>query len=430
MSDVAIRVEGLSKLYRIGSGQPRYQTLRDRLSEALAPFRRMRPRVNGKTGRDGNSQETVWALRDVSFEVERGEVLGVIGRNGAGKTTLLKVLARITEPTEGYAEIRGRVGSLLEVGTGFHPELTGRENIYLNGAVLGMKASEIAGRFDEIVEFAEVERFLDTPVKHYSSGMHMRLAFSVAAHLEPEVLMVDEVLAVGDATFQQKCLTKIDEVAKEGRTVLFVSHNMRALERLSPRCILLDRGTVVGSGPTAELIETYLPLEWRAVHHRAWPDAAQAPGDGVVRLEAVSVGQAGRKPNSCLGVDQPIDVVIEYRKLEEDRHPSVGIHVWNGRGVHLFTSHDFVGKQQPHGSTHSRVRAVCRIPAHFLAEGHFLVHVSISSFTPVLLHHAVVHEALAFEVVDDSNGEGVRGLTSGAWPGVVRPMLEWCVLDA
>src|SRR5256712_2800247 len=234
MSDIAIRVESLRKLYRIGARQERYYTLRDTLTEAVTrPFQKLSSFLsrNGAGSRTPEAS-SIWALKDVSFEVKRGEVVGIIGRNGAGKSTLLKILSRITEPTKGRARIHGRVGVLLEVGTGFHPELTGRENIYLNGAILGMKKAEIDRKFDEIVAFAEVEQFIDTAVKHYSSGMYVRLAFAVAAHLEPEILLVDEVLAVGDAAFQKKCLGKIGDVARHGRTVLFVSHNLGAINRL------------------------------------------------------------------------------------------------------------------------------------------------------------------------------------------------------
>ena len=260
MSDIAIRVEHLSKRYRLGQReQAAYRTLREAVSDVfLSPLRRLRVnarRVNVPTGERENGY--IWALRDVSFEVKRGEVVGIIGRNGAGKTTLLKILSRITEPTEGYAEIHGRVGSLLEVGTGFHPELTGRENIYLNGAILGMKKAEIDRYFDEIVEFAEIEKFLDTPVKRYSSGMYVRLAFAVAAHLQPEILLVDEVLAVGDAAFQKKCLGKMGDVAKEGRTVLFVSHQMNSIRRLCERCIWLDMGCIRMIDFTAKTVSIY-----------------------------------------------------------------------------------------------------------------------------------------------------------------------------
>jgi lipopolysaccharide transport system ATP-binding protein len=257
MSDVAIRAEGLSKRYRIGGPRAPYKTIRETMINAAAtPLRRARAVLRGESATE--SKDTIWALKDVSFEVKHGEVLGIIGPNGAGKTTLLKVLSRITKPTEGYAEVRGLVGSLLEVGTGFHPELTGRENVYLNGAILGMRKVEIAQRFDEIVAFAEIDKFIDTPVKFYSSGMYVRLAFAVAAHLEPEILLVDEVLAVGDAAFQKKCLGKMGEVSRQGRTVLFVSHNMAAVNAMCARATLLDYGAVVAEGKASAVTELYL----------------------------------------------------------------------------------------------------------------------------------------------------------------------------
>lgn len=257
MSDIAIRVEKLSKQYVIGSKQERYKTLRDTVSDTLsAPLRRISAVLRGRAST--THTDTIWALRDVSFEIKTGEVVGIIGRNGAGKSTLLKILSRITEPTAGYADIYGRVGSLLEVGTGFHPELTGRENIYLNGAILGMKRNEIERKFDEIVAFAEVEKFIDTEVKHYSSGMYLRLAFSVAAHLEPEILLVDEVLAVGDMAFQEKCLGKMEDVSKQGRTVMFVSHNMAAVTHLCTNAFLLHGGTVTASGEVAQVVAHYV----------------------------------------------------------------------------------------------------------------------------------------------------------------------------
>jgi homopolymeric O-antigen transport system ATP-binding protein len=261
MSDVAIRAEHLSKQYRIGriQGRFRYRTIRETLVDAVkAPFKRTVKLLRGEAYGATGLEETIWALKDISFEVKEGDVVGLIGRNGAGKTTLLKILSRITEPTEGGVDLYGRVGSLLEVGTGFHPELTGRENIFLNGAILGMGRTEIERKFDEIVAFSEIEKFLDTPVKHYSSGMYVRLAFSVAAHLEPEILLVDEVLAVGDSAFQKKCLGKMDSVAREGRTVLFVSHNMAAVQRLCPNSLWIDAGRIRQAGLTSEVVADYL----------------------------------------------------------------------------------------------------------------------------------------------------------------------------
>ena len=259
MSDIAIKIEDIGKQYRIGSRQPQYRTLRDSLADAFAaPFRKAAALMRGQAYGASDLDETIWALKNISFEVKRGDVIGIIGRNGAGKSTLLKVLSRITEPTEGCARINGKVGSLLEVGTGFHPELTGRENIFLNGAILGMKKAEIERKFDEIVAFSEIEKFIDTPVKHCSSGMYMRLAFAVASHMDPEILVIDEVLAVGDAQFQKKCLGKMEEAGKEGRTVIFVSHNMAAIKALCKRGILLENGQIAYDGDIDVVTEKYL----------------------------------------------------------------------------------------------------------------------------------------------------------------------------
>src|SRR6266478_1956251 len=284
MSDLAIRGEKLGKRYRIGERQ-RYLALRDILTQtAKAPLRLFRA---GAPKSSSNGVGHIWALKEASFEVREGEVVGIIGRNGAGKSTLLKILARVTNPTEGFAKIHGRLGSLLEVGTGFHAELTGRENVYLSGAILGMKKREIVRKFDEIVAFAEVEKFIDTPLKHYSTGMQMRLAFAVAAHLEPEILLVDEVLAVGDAAFQKKCLGKMGDVAKEGRTVLFVSHNMGAVRKLCPKAILLDRGSVECNEVTENVIGQYLTAN--ASHTGHWIQSKEPPDSKGIYLREVSI---------------------------------------------------------------------------------------------------------------------------------------------
>src|SRR5678815_3700391 len=266
MSNIAIDVVGLGKKYHIGGAQKSHYRLTDQVADTfMAPFRRAGKLLRGQAASAAELDETIWALKDVCFQIRPGEVVGIIGRNGVGKSTLLRILAGITDPTEGYADIYGRVGSLLEVGTGFHPELTGRENIYLNGAILGMKRAEIESKLDEIVAFAEIDKFLDTPVKHYSSGMYVRLAFSVAAHLEPEILLVDEVLAVGDMAFQRKCLGKMDDVAQEGRTVVFVSHNMGLLQQLCERGIFLQQGTVHTDGTITEAVDAYLQTLERAI---------------------------------------------------------------------------------------------------------------------------------------------------------------------
>jgi len=300
MSDIAISCENLGKRYRIGQRES-YKALRDTLTDAVrAPLRRLRSSLRSQAVEPGDTDETFWALKDVSFEVKHGEVIGIIGRNGAGKSTLLKILSRITKPTTGSVEIHGRVGSLLEVGTGFHPELTGRENIYLNGTILGMKKREIKRKFDEIVAFAEIEQFLDTPVKRYSSGMYVRLAFAVAAHLEPEILVVDEVLAVGDAQFQKKCLGKMSDVAKEGRTVLFVSHNMIAVQNLCSRAIMLSSGNLICDANVRQCLEMYTANG--QVDGNTWKRDSVKPGRALY-IDSVSAALAGEQPEHILNLE-------------------------------------------------------------------------------------------------------------------------------
>ncbi|MFU8773615.1 MAG: ABC transporter ATP-binding protein, partial [Anaerolineales bacterium] len=313
MTDLAIRVENLGKQYRIGVEREQYQTLRDSLAAAItAPLRGAKSLLRSSDGGQSQPSDRIWALRDVSFEVQRGQILGIIGRNGAGKSTLLKILSRVTEPTEGLAEIRGRVGSLLEVGTGFHPELTGRENIYLNGAILGMKRTEIDQKFDEIVGFSEVEKFIDTPVKRYSSGMYLRLAFAVAAHLEPEILVVDEVLAVGDAEFQRKCLGKMTDVAQEGRTVLFVSHNMSAILRLTEETLLLDQGHLVLRAPTAEVVDAYISENFSKTGERYW-DADEIPAQAApFRPISFKVCDIYGRVVDTVRSTEPVHLEVEY----------------------------------------------------------------------------------------------------------------------
>lgn len=298
MSDNAIRVEDLSKKYHIGSRHKRYTRLGDQVADAvISPFRRAGNLLRGKSNSASDLDEVFWALKDISFEIKHGEIMGIIGHNGAGKSTLLKVLSRITEPTAGYADVYGRVGSLLEVGTGFHPELTGRENVYLNGSILGMHKAEINRKFDEIVDFAEIEKFIDTPVKHYSSGMYVRLAFSVAAHLEPEILLIDEVLAVGDVAFQKKSLGKMENVSQQGRTVVFVSHNMNALQRLCPRSILLDHGRLMAHDETSKVIEQYLSVaSSKSERPNSWIDLTEQKRDGTGAVRFTSISYTGDDP--------------------------------------------------------------------------------------------------------------------------------------
>jgi lipopolysaccharide transport system ATP-binding protein len=329
MDEITIQVRNLGKQFRIGQLE-HHKTLRDAIVRGVtAPFR-SRSTASGPGG-GRQAHEYIWALRNISFEVQKGEAVGIIGRNGAGKSTLLKILSRITEPTEGMAEIRGRVGSLLEVGTGFHPELTGRENIYLNGAILGMTRAEIERKFDEIVAFSEIERFLDTPVKRYSSGMYVRLAFAVAAHLEPEILLVDEVLAVGDIAFQRKCLGKMEDVTEEGRTVLFVSHNMTSIQALTEKAICLDGGRIVASGPTEETVQTYLAL-MDAVTPSGRGDLSKHKG--VEFLKSVEILQNG-KPVSVIRIGTPITFRLKLTAPRPLKQPSLGVAIESEQGARI-----------------------------------------------------------------------------------------------
>jgi lipopolysaccharide transport system ATP-binding protein len=420
---LAIRAEGLGKLYRIGAtqGAYRYRLLGEQVAE--------RVRRRGRKPSDAPSR-TFWALRNVSFDVAEGEVVGIIGRNGAGKSTLLKILSRITSPTEGHVQVRGRVGSLLEVGTGFHPELTGRENIFLSGAVIGMRRSEVTRQLDQIVDFAGVERFLDTPIKRYSSGMYLRLAFAVAAHLEADVLLVDEVLAVGDAEFQKKCLGRMAEIGATGRTVLFISHSMPSLLRLCRRIILLDHGGVVADGEAHEVVRTYLDTGLATSTQRSWRTPAEAPGDDVARLKSVGIRtEAGPLGGEEVDIRLPIGIEVEYWHLSDDPHlrPSVNVHIRNEDGVCLFVSNDFNNAEWKNRQrSRGVVRATCWIPGNFLAEGRVHVEAVVSTYNPTVVH-AEEQDAVAFQVADRSTGDGVRGEYVGDWPGVVRPMLRWTV---
>ncbi len=419
----AIRVEGLGKQYRLGAstgGRASYGSLREDLLRSVRRRERA-PEVD----------RTFWALRNVSFAIQPGERVGIIGRNGAGKSTLLKLLARITAPTEGRAELRGRVGSLLEVGTGFHAELSGRDNILLSGAILGMRRSEIQAKTDEIVEFAGVEAFLDTPVKRYSSGMYLRLAFAVAAHLEPDILLVDEVLAVGDADFQKKCLGRMEDIGESGRTVVFVSHSMPSVLRLCERVILLDRGGLVADGNAQEVLRTYLDSGLGSAAERHWETPELAPGDEVARLRSVRVRDDRGVVTEELDIRRPVSLELEYWHMrdDEDLRPSANLHVTNEDGVVLFATSDFNNHRwRETRRTPGVVRATCHIPGNFLAEGRFFVLAAISTYNPTRVH-ALEADAVSFHVVDRSTGDGVRGEYANAWPGVVRPMLDWSIIE-
>jgi lipopolysaccharide transport system ATP-binding protein len=425
MTDVAIRCEGIAKQYRTGERE-RYRTLRDVITDAAtAPFRRVRSVLQASSnGNAGNEENRFWALKDVSFEIKRGEVTGIIGRNGAGKSTLLKILSRITDPTRGSADIWGRVGSLLEVGTGFHPELTGRDNIFLNGAILGMRKTEIVRKFDEIVGFAEVEKFIDTPVKRYSSGMYMRLAFAVAAHLELEILMVDEVLAVGDASFQKKCLNKMQSLSEHGRTVLLVSHNMSSVTRLCERTILLDDGCVACHGRSHEVVSVYLQSGVGASAQRQWDKIETAPGNDVVRLRAVRVRTENGEVTDTIDIRRPIGIEMEFDVLKPGRFLVPNLHFVNEEGVYLFVASDHDPKWQRRPRPTGRFISTAWIPENLLSEGTLMVGAAVSTMDPVVVHF-FERDAVAFHVVDSLDGDSARGEYAGPVPGVVRPLLKW-----
>lgn len=420
MTTFAIRSEHLGKRYRLGMRPPYYKMTDLVTALATRPIRTLRRRGPKRSASPG----WVWALEDVSFEIGQGDVVGIIGRNGAGKSTLLKVLSRITEPTRGEVRVRGRVGSLLEVGTGFHPELTGRENVFLNGAILGMKQAEIARKFDQIVAFAETERFLDTPVKHYSSGMYMRLAFAVAAHLEPEVLIVDEVLAVGDASFQKKCLNKMAEVGGQGSTVLFVSHNIQAVTRLCPRAMLLDQGRLIADGTSGSVIQTYLQIGAGLSAERTWRDRAAGPGNSVARLSAVRVVTPGGEVTPHVDIRRPVGIAMEFDVLRDGQVLVPNVHLYNEQGACVFVALDTTEPWRRRPRSRGRYTATAWIPGNFLAEGTHVVHVALSTLDPVTVHFQEP-DAVAFQVVDSLDGDSSRGDYGGPMPGVVRPMLEW-----
>ena len=410
-----IRAEGLAKRYMLGEHQAAYGTLRESLARA---GRRL-------TGREHRPEaEEVWALRDLTFEVQQGEVLGVIGRNGAGKSTLLKVLTRITSPTAGRVEIRGRVGSLLEVGTGFHPELTGRENVYLNGAILGMKRREIDRRYDAIVEFSGVERFIDTPVKRYSSGMYVRLAFAVAAHLEPEILLVDEVLAVGDAEFQRRCLGRMEELGSSGRTVIFVSHQLPAVAQMCDRAVQINGGRVVGDGRPADVIANYLHQTHSSGSERSW-SLESAPGNDLARILGVRLLPHEGMPPGVVDVRQPVGIELVFRVLRAGKPVLPKIKVLDQESAIAFNAMD-TDERWLQPSPPGEYVSTAWIPGNLLNEGSVIVEAAICSIDfPKLDHHAAVYEAISFEVLDPGEGDSARGNFAGQWRGVVRPKLEW-----
>lgn len=404
----AIQANNLSKLYLLGERQP--YSFRELLT-GLVSF-----------GKSDPTRE-LWSLRDLSFDVKEGETVGIIGRNGAGKSTLLKIFSRITKPTSGMAVIHGRVGSLLEVGTGFHQELSGAENIYLNGAILGMRRSDIKKRYDEIVAFSELEKFLDTPVKHYSTGMYMRLAFSIAAHLEPEVLIVDEVLAVGDVGFQKKCLRKMREVGETGRTVFFVSHDMQAMTRLCSRVIWLQNGRLRGDGEAKKVVSEYIHERSETGAEMQW-EAPDLPGDEFVKLIALRVCDTDGCSTSAVDIRNPVGIEMIYRVDSPGRRIIPGLEFYNEQGACIFVSHDWSSGWRERSRETGEYISTVWIPGNFLSEGAVFVTAVAATYEPFRQHFAE-RDVVTFNVVDSPAGDGARGDLTGPIPGAVRPKLDW-----
>jgi lipopolysaccharide transport system ATP-binding protein len=433
MSDTVIKVENLGKKYLIRhEKRERYTALRDVMankfksfgSKIFSPFTFHRSQSSNSPFTE--SKENFWALKDVSFEIKKGERVGIIGRNGAGKTTLLKLLSRITEPTTGRITLKGRVASLLEVGTGFHPELTGRENIFLNGAILGMSKVEIKTKFDEIVDFAEIEKFLDTPVKRYSSGMYVRLAFAVAAHLEPEILIVDEVLAVGDAQFQKKCLGKMEDVsAKEGRTVLFVSHNMQAIIALCNSAILLQEGKIVRNGPSQEVSSCYLFEDRNYNSFKEWNNLK--PGNNIVKLHHIRAVDKNYNTKDSFYTTEPVGIEMCYEVFEKGHVLWHGYNFHNSDGINIFDSHSVTAELYNLEHPIGKFIATAWIPENLLAEGSILIGCAIFNH---IEHKIYFHErnVISITIIDSLDGNSSKGKSPGNFPGIVRPKLNWNIV--
>jgi lipopolysaccharide transport system ATP-binding protein len=414
-----IKVENLGKNYVISHQSKMGESaFRDELSHKLKGI------LSGKPIRTKKTNEEFWALKNVSFEINKGERVGIIGRNGAGKSTLLKILSQITEPTTGKITIEGRVSSLLEVGTGFHPELTGRENIFLNGAIIGMSKREIESKFNEIVAFAEIERFLDTPVKHYSSGMYVRLAFSVSAHVDPDVMIVDEALSVGDAAFQKKCLDKMEAASKQGKTILVVSHNMSTVLKLCSKAILLRSGEMEAWGNAEEVINSYYHSNFGTSSRKSWVKEQNKDEEEIVRLLETSAHNKDFKTEENYDITKPIGISMDYEVLKDGEMFTHSFNIYNADGVHLFSSHDvkFEAKSKP--SEKGVYTSTMWVPGNLLAEGNHTVSVAIIRITPFYIFFHEM-DAIRFTVIDNMKGDSARGNYLHDFPGVVRPLLEW-----
>ncbi len=426
-----IKVENLSKAYQLGDfGTGTISRDLERYWAKLRgkedPFLKV-GEINDRSVK--GESDIVWSLKDLNFDIEQGDAVGIIGRNGAGKSTLLKVLSRVTSPTTGSVKVKGRIASLLEVGTGFHPELTGKENIYLNGAILGMRKAEIKRKFDEIVDFAGVERYIDTPVKRYSSGMYVRLAFAVAAHLEAEILIVDEVLAVGDAEFQKKCLGKMGDVSKgEGRTVLFVSHNMDSIRRLCSKSILLNSGLIRSRGLSEDVIKDYLNNEAKLSSCIEYADTAVAPGNNLVRLLRSEVVDSDSVNQINFKISDKIGIKMTFCVLQETSDLIMGFNLFNQSDVHILSSHDTVNTTKKYQK--GIYSTVVWLPANLLSEGTHYCGIAAMSYKPFTVHFHDINK-FVFNVQDlqIQTGDSSRGIYTGHIPGAVRPKLTWDLMS-
>lgn len=427
--EIAIRAEGVGKLYRIGAknqiNDSLARALFDVVRSPMTNFRKYRSLYRfDDVDENTSGADVIWALRDVSFDVQEGEVLGIVGRNGAGKSTLLKILSRITPPTRGQIDIHGRVSSLLEVGTGFHQELTGRENVYLNGTILGMRKREVDRKFDEIVDFSGVEKFLDTPVKRYSSGMAVRLAFAVAAHLEPDILIIDEVLAVGDVAFQKKCINKMQDVGREGRTVLFVSHNMPAVKMLCSRAVLLNDGRVEMDASAHDVVSAYVNTDAGVPAMREWMDQRTAPGGAVACLRAVRIVSASGQLAGSMDIRERIGIEMEYDVVTAGHVLMSHCYIYNDEGLLLFGTLDQDPAWRERPRPEGRYKSTAWIPGNFLPDGRFYVScalISRSTDTTQFYEKQIV----GFSVTDNMGTGTARGNWAGWFGGVVRPVLDW-----
>lgn len=422
MNDYAVIVDQISKKYQIGGTTDSHQTLRDIIASSLfAPFKRVGKLLKGDVSTAARLNETLWALEDISFKIKQGETVGIIGNNGAGKSTLLKILSRITEPTRGEATIYGRLGSLLEVGTGFHPELSGRENIFLNGAILGMRHLEIVKKFDEIVAFAEIKKFLDTPIKHYSSGMYIRLAFSVAAHLEPEILIVDEVLAVGDVRFQKKCLGKMEDVAKSGRTVLFVSHNMSAVRSLCARGIYLANGKLKKDGPIKEVIHDYLSGFNSTDKGSKFWKTNERPGNSGYQMVSIEIMNSQEQSIDRVNLSEDFFVKLTYEVKTEGTQACFSLSFMSDDGTCVFSS---LNNQEKHfyGTPLKKgiYTSVCHIPGNMLNDGRFFI--TLVGLSGNWSDPFTADRAVSFEATDDGV---LKRDYFGGYGGYIRPKLQW-----